>query len=220
MFLPLILNRRFRRSGASSETSDVISRMPNFVREISDAPPSTSKVSVRSYRFGFPICAGHHSRGLLKLSWGYCSGEKVTSFDSPAANSTGWANSIFSILPFSVPFTRRSLAFLSCEVTVRWAALFAGESTLASTAGLRTATGPLVVRYASRHKPIFLSGGAGFQSTKVIARLFSVGAHTCTARVFVPVWRAEVMLNSYVRHAPATSFELAICFPFRKMLAR
>jgi len=31
MFLPLILNRRFRRSGACSATSEVISRMPNFV---------------------------------------------------------------------------------------------------------------------------------------------------------------------------------------------
>ena len=31
---------------------------------------------------------------------------------------------------------------------------------------------------------MFLSGGAGFQSTKVIARSFSVGAKTCTASTF------------------------------------
>src|SRR5450756_1118175 len=124
---------------------------------------------------------------------------------------------MFSILPFSVPFTGRSLAFFTSAVTVKWAALFAGESTFESTAGWRSATGPLVVKYTSRHRPMFLSGGAGFQSTKVIARLFSVGAHTCTASTFVPGLTAEVTLNSYVLHAPATWFELPICFPWREM---
>src|ERR1017187_7584668 len=71
------------------------------------------------------------------------------------------------------------------------------ESTFESTAGCRSATGPaLAAKYTSRHSPIFLSGGEGFQSTNVIARLFSVGAHTCTATTFVPRLTAEVTLNS------------------------
>src|ERR1039458_2104961 len=83
MFLPLTLNKRLKRSGACSATSDVISRMPNFVWDMSEisapGPPLaslfttlfTTKDRFSSYRFGVPICAGHHSRGLLKLSCGF-----------------------------------------------------------------------------------------------------------------------------------------------------
>src|ERR1039457_6772321 len=179
MFLPLTLNKRLKRSGACSATSDVISRMPNFVWDMSEisplAPPLaslfttlfTTNERLSSYRFGVPICAGHHSRGLLRLNCGYCAGEKTTAFDSPAPSSTACANSVFSILPWSIPFTGRSLAFLHRRVTVRWAALVlaspASESTVESTAACRSATGPLVVKYTSRHTPMFLSGGEGFQ---------------------------------------------------------
>src|ERR1019366_8316794 len=160
----------------------------------------TTKDRFSSYRFGVPICAGHHSRGLLKLSCGYCAGEKTTAFDSPAPSSTACANSVFSILPWSIPFTGRSLAFFTSAVTVRWAALVlaspASESTVESTAACRSATGPLVVKYTSRHPPMFCWGGEGFQSAKVIARLFSGGPPPCPPSTFFRGLTPAVTLNS------------------------
>src|SRR6266567_2541589 len=82
-------------------------------------------------------------------------------------------------------------------------------------------TGPLVVISTLRYRPMFLSGGAGFQSTNVIARSFSVGEKTSTARTFgFPASAASVMLNSQVRQAPATSSFFPICFPLSQILAR
>src|SRR6202021_904841 len=99
IFLPLILKRRLKRSGDCSATSDVISRMPNFVCDSSETAPSVSNDKFSSYKFGVPICARHHNRGLRRLSCGYPEGEKTMSFDSPAASSTDFENSMLSILP-------------------------------------------------------------------------------------------------------------------------
>ena len=43
---------------------------------------------------------------------------------------------------------------------------------------------------------MFLSGGDGFQSTNVMARLFSAGAHTCTASALALGFTKDVTLNS------------------------
>ena len=60
-----------------------------------------------------------------------------------------------------------------------------------------TATGPLVTMSTPRHNPMFLSGGAGFQSTNVMARSLSVGEKISTANTFcLPGRAASVILNS------------------------
>ena len=102
-----------------------------------------------------------------------------------------------SIRPFSVPFTGWLVAFFNKALAVRCALSFPGESTLDATAGYRTATGPLVTISTLRHNPMFLSGGAGFQSTKVMAKSVSAGAQVCTASTFAcPGFAASVILNS------------------------
>ena len=54
------------------------------------------------------------------------------------------------------------------------------SSSSVATKGCRTATGPLAVIETSCHRPMFLSGGIGFQSTQVIARSSCCGAKTST----------------------------------------
>src|ERR1017187_564226 len=66
-----------------------------------------------------------------------------------------------------------------------------------------------------------LSGGSGFQSTKVMPRSWGVGANTSTASAFVAlVLVSAVTSNSNKRHAPAILAAVAICFPFSHTLAR
>ena len=68
--------------------SEVTSRIPKWVSDLSDSLPFTSNSMWRSWRFGVPICAGHHRRGLARFNCGNFSGSKVTSLDSPEASST------------------------------------------------------------------------------------------------------------------------------------
>src|SRR5579864_5767439 len=161
-------------------SSEVISRMPKLVSALSEVLPSASNVMFSLYSSGFPICAGHHRRGLSAFSCETCDGSNVTSFCSLGPSSTSCENSVFSICPFSTPFTGCLLPFFSNALTVRWA--LPSASTFDTTVGYRSATGPLVRTSTPRQRPIFLSGGEGFQSTNVIAKSRSVGENTSTAR--------------------------------------
>src|ERR1017187_762102 len=69
--------------------------------------------------------------------------------------------------------------------------------------------------------PIPLSGGAGFQSTKVMARSSGVGGNTSTASALgLPGTAMPVTSNSKRRQAPAILFALAIWWPLSQTLAR
>src|SRR3954447_13201694 len=67
---------------------------------------------------------------------------------------------------------------------------------------------------------MFLSGGVGFQSTKLIAKSVTLGANTSTASVFFPAFTNFVTSNSWMWYAPATSFASANCLPLIQMFAR
>src|SRR5260370_425258 len=112
--------------------------------------------------------------------------------------------------PLPVQFYKKEVLLGSCvaffrsALTVRCAVFNEGKSNFVSTNGCRNSTGPLVVRYTRFHRPISLSGGAGFQSTKSIARSISFGGKTSMARTFVVEDdRYSVTLSSYRRQAPA-----------------
>src|SRR5215470_9595468 len=83
-------------------SSEVTSRMPNFVFVRSEVLLSIWNSKVNGYNDGLPIWTGHQRRGLVKLSWLNLSGSKATSLLSFEFNSTSSENSTFSILPFRV----------------------------------------------------------------------------------------------------------------------
>ena len=83
------------------------------------------------------------------------------------------------------------------------------------------ATGPVAVIETSRQSPMPLSGGSGFQSTKVMARSPGSGGKISMASALVPPGlAAAVMSNSKRRQAPASFPEAAICLPLSHTLAR
>ncbi len=65
-----------------------------------------------------------------------------------------------------------------------------------------------------------MSGGIGFQSTKVIARSPGVGAVTRTASAFTPGAAAPVTSSSWMRKAPAVFAASAILRPFSQASKR
>ena len=68
---------------------------------------------------------------------------------------------------------------------------------------------------------MFLSGGEGFQSTKVMPRSFSRGANTSTASTLLAPGRAAAVMSSrYDRKAPPISSGSLIRLPFSQTLAR
>src|SRR6266436_87197 len=88
------------------------------------------------------------------------------------------------------------------------------------TCGYLIATGPLLVTYTSCQIPMFLSGGAGFQSTQVSAKSSGCGGNTSTASVLTPPGLATSEIsNSKMRKVPATSFASAILCPFNQIFA-
>ena len=131
------------------------------------------------------------------LSWANWAGSKVTSFFSLGPRVTSCSKAILPMRPLSLPLRGLAVAFWTRAVTVSRALSASGSLTSAITVGKRMAPGPLVLRYTSRHRPIDLSGGAGFQSTKVMPRSFSLGVQTSTATTFWgPGLRCSVTLNS------------------------
>src|ERR1035437_3441316 len=83
------------------------------------------------------------------------------------------------------------------------------------------ATGPVAAIETSRHRPMPLSGGNGFQSTKVMARSPGSGGKISTASALLsPGLAAAVTSNSKRRQAPASLSEAAICLPLNQTLAR
>src|ERR1039458_10021258 len=81
------------------------------------------------------------------------------------------------------------------------------------------ATGPVAVMETSRQSPIPLSGGSGFQSTKVMARSPGSGGKISMASALAPPGRAAaVTSNSNRRQAPVSRSEAAICWPFSQTL--
>src|ERR1035437_1248072 len=83
------------------------------------------------------------------------------------------------------------------------------------------ATGPVAVIETSRQSPMPLSGGSGFQSTKVMARSPGSGGKISMASALVsPGLAAAVAANSKTRQAPASLSEAAIGLPFSQTLAR
>jgi hypothetical protein len=65
-----------------------------------------------------------------------------------------------------------------------------------------------------------LSGGIGFQSTKVMARSPGVGADTSTARAFAPGRATPVTSISWTRNAPAVFAASAIFLPLSQASKR
>src|SRR5215472_2792447 len=83
------------------------------------------------------------------------------------------------------------------------------------------AAGPVAAIQTSRQRPIPLSGGSGFQSTKVMARSPGSGGKISTARALVsPGFAAAVTRNSNRRQDPASLSEAATCLPLSQALAR
>src|SRR4051794_39372355 len=69
--------------------------------------------------------------------------------------------------------------------------------------------------------PMFKSGGAGAQSTKVMARsVLGSGGKISMAMALAPAVTASVMFSSKSRYVPMIFLESAICFPFNQMFAR
>jgi hypothetical protein len=123
--------------------------------------------------------------------------------------------------PRSVPVTGRFAAFATRTFTVSSARASDGCSTRESTWAWRSATGPVARRVTSRKRPIILSGGEGFQSTKVMARSVGVGAATSIARTLVsPARMNDDTSSSNTREAPAICFESATSRPLSQMAAR
>src|ERR1035437_6688481 len=83
------------------------------------------------------------------------------------------------------------------------------------------ATGPVAAIDTSRHRPMPLSGGNGFQSTKVMARSPGSGGKISMASALVsPGLAAAVTSNSNRRQAPVSFSEPAMFSPFSQTLAR
>src|SRR5467141_1020504 len=126
-----------------------------------------SNESLAVYKFCSPIEYGHHSFGLASFSPENCSEAKLTVLDSPAFSDTGWRTSLPSISARRTPLTARSETLRRSALMVK-AAVLNSLSSFALTNGFRSETSPLEVRNTSFQKPMFLSGGEGFQSTQVM----------------------------------------------------
>ena len=123
-------------------------------------------------------------------------GVKRTTFFSRGPSATACSKRISPMAPRSVPWTARSVVLSVSAETVRWATSSDGRSSRVTTCGLARVMGPLSVTYTSLHRPMFLSGGMGFQSTHVTARSVTSGAKTSTATALRAPGRAQRVTSS------------------------
>src|SRR6266545_8146221 len=69
------------------------------------------------------------------------------------------------MVPLTVVVTGAFVALMASTYTVRSAELVAGSGRTVLTYGSRNATGPVVSSRVLPHRPAFMSGASGFQST-------------------------------------------------------
>src|SRR5262249_13617338 len=130
---------------------------------------------------------GHQSRGLSMCSGGLSAVVNSTTCRSGGASVTFFATRRPSIEIARSVRTRASVVFVTSALAVRSALASVFVSTADRTYECRTVTGPLVVTYTAPQRPMFLSGGVGFQSTQLMARSPTEGGNTSTATALVPV---------------------------------
>src|SRR5262245_40237969 len=131
---------------------------------------------------------GHQSRGLSTCSERSPAAVNSTTWRSCGASVTLLATRRPSIETATSATTRTPVVLVTSALAARSALASVLVSTVDRTYEWRTVTGPLVVTYTGPHKPMFLSGGVGFQSTQVMARSPTPGGKTSTATALTPVF--------------------------------